>query len=588
MSASTLAKFIVSSLNLIAALSQTATNGASLLGTLQAPKLPEFLTSNPLPAGFPWGTKTATNSNPYTQSPNTGVTRYYNFNIQRGQIAPDGYQKNVILINGQFPGPTIEANWGDMISVTVNNNIAGPEEGTSIHWYVLLQTQTPWYDGVPSVHQCPIPPGKSFTYTFKADLYGTSWYHAHYSAQYAGGLLGPMIIHGPKIFKYDVDVGPVFLSDYYHRDYFDLVKQVMGNESSPVVFSDNNLINGKMDFNCSTVTDGTPCTNNAGLSKFNFQTGKTHLLRLINAGADGTQQFSIDNHVMTVVANDFVPVQPYTTKIVTLGIGQRTDVLVTATGNDTTSVFMRSNLTCTPTNQPDALAAIYYPKANTNTRPQSTAWQPNSTYCGNDPLAQTVPIFPITPAPNPAVTQVFDMGLEVNSTGHSLWTMNQVSFRGNFNDPILLLAKSGNTSYPYDPEWNVYNLGTNQTIRFVVNNKTPFWHPMHIHGHNMYILAEGDGAWDGTIVNPNNPQRRDVQIVRPNGYMVVQIDNNNPGVWPFHCHIAWHLAGGLYANIMLRPSDIRKMNIPSTFSQTCRDWADFTSTTVVDQIDAGT
>lgn len=60
--------------------------------------------------------------------------------------------------------------------------------------------------------RCPIAPGSSFTYTFKADLYGTSWYHSHYSAQYAGGLLGPMVIHGPSNANYDIDLGPVFLT----------------------------------------------------------------------------------------------------------------------------------------------------------------------------------------------------------------------------------------------------------------------------------------------------------------------------------------------------------------------------------------
>jgi hypothetical protein len=52
--------------------------------------------------------------------PNTGVIRSYDFTIARGEIAPDGYQKQVILINGQFPGPPIEANWGDTIQVTVS------------------------------------------------------------------------------------------------------------------------------------------------------------------------------------------------------------------------------------------------------------------------------------------------------------------------------------------------------------------------------------------------------------------------------------------------------------------------------------
>lgn len=75
-----------------------------------------------------------------------------------------------------------------------------------------------------------------------------------------------------------------------------------------------------MDYNCSLVTDGTPCTPNAGLAKFHFTSGKVHRLRLINGGAEGLQRFSIDGHNMTVIANDFVPVVPYDTNVVTLGV----------------------------------------------------------------------------------------------------------------------------------------------------------------------------------------------------------------------------------------------------------------------------
>lgn len=48
----------------------------------------------------------------------------------------------------------------------------------------------------------------------------------------------------------------------------------------------------------------------------------------MNTGADAAQQFSIDAHDMTVISNDFVAVEPYTTNVVTLGVGQRTDVIV--------------------------------------------------------------------------------------------------------------------------------------------------------------------------------------------------------------------------------------------------------------------
>ena len=136
------------------------------------------------------------NTNVYTNSPNTGVIRSYTFDIARGYLSPDGVNRSLLLINGQYPGPMIEANYGDTIEVTVNNQISGPEEGTSLHWHGLLQKTSQWMDGVPAVQQCPIAPGKSFTYSFNADMFGTSWYHAHYSAQYTGGIMGPMIIHG--------------------------------------------------------------------------------------------------------------------------------------------------------------------------------------------------------------------------------------------------------------------------------------------------------------------------------------------------------------------------------------------------------
>ena len=143
-----------------------------------------------------------------------------------------------------------------------------------------------------------------------------------------------------------------------------------------------------------------------------------------------------------------------------------------------------------------------------------------------------VPFYAITPDPAPAATITLSIGLEVNGTGHVLWTVNESTFRVCYNEPIYLLANEGNTSYPYDPAWNVYDLGGNQTVRVVVYNPTPVAHPMHIHGHNMYLLASGSGtSWDGSVTNAANPARRDVHLLSPNGYMVMQIDSNNPGVW---------------------------------------------------------
>ncbi|KAK5991165.1 oxidoreductase ptaK [Cladobotryum mycophilum] len=569
-------------------LSQSQTNGNSDFGTLEAAKFPAYLTNNPLPNGFPWSNLNS-KTNYYETHPNTGVIRQYDFTVSRGKLAPDGYERDVLLVNGAYPGPPIEANWGDTIQVTLHNNLT--DEGTALHWHGFLQTGTPWEDGVPAVTQCPVPPGESFTYQFQAELYGTTWYHSHYSSQYAGGLAGPMVIHGPHYYDYDVDLGPVMLSDWYHEEYFDIVKKIMAPNGRPVN-SDNNLINGKMNFDCATVAAGdtTPCANNAGISKFTFQRNKTHLLRLVNMGAEAIQRFSIDGHKLTVVSNDFVDVEPYETDAVTLGIGQRSHVLVTANG-DLDAYWMRANISmapCSTANQYNALAAVYYDGTNTNSIPHSTAWNaPDPGTCMNDDLALTKPHVPVA-ITEPSVTLDMEIGLYQNESKINLWYLGErPSYRGNYNSPTLLLSNLGN--YSFEDEWRVINTGTNASVRVNLYNNSPAAHPMHLHGFNMYILSAGSGPWDGkTIVNPENPERRDVIQIASHGHVVIQFDaSENPGVWPFHCHIAWHASAGLFAQFLTMPEKVKDFKVPNVVAETCRQWGKWTNTHIPDQIDSG-
>ena len=92
--------------------------------------------------------------------------------------------------------------------------------------------------------------------------------------------------------------------------------------------------------------------------------------------------------------------------------------------------------------------------------------------------------------------------------------------------------------------------------------------------------------------NPANPQRRDVQILQPGSaanpsHLVIEFNADNPGVWPLHCHIAWHVSAGLYVNVLERPDLITQKQIPFVLAQTCRDWAQFSGHNVVNQIDSG-
>lgn len=105
--------------------------------------------------------------------PDTGVTRQYNFEITNGTAAPDGTPRITFLINGQYMGPTIFADWGDYVEVTVTNNLQN--NGTGIHWHGVRQLNSNWEDGVPGLTECPLAPGQSKVYQWQATQYGTSW-----------------------------------------------------------------------------------------------------------------------------------------------------------------------------------------------------------------------------------------------------------------------------------------------------------------------------------------------------------------------------------------------------------------------------
>lgn len=61
-------------------------------------------------------------------------TRTFAWNITSASLRPDGVSRKVILINDEFPGPTIETRSGDNIVVRIYNHL---EEGVSFHWHGL-------------------------------------------------------------------------------------------------------------------------------------------------------------------------------------------------------------------------------------------------------------------------------------------------------------------------------------------------------------------------------------------------------------------------------------------------------------------
>lgn len=199
----------------------------------------------------------------------------------------------------------------------------------------------------------------------------------------------------------------------------------------------------------------------------------------------------------------------------------------------------------------------------------------------------------------PDLTHTIQVMDSVNATGHEAYLMNNQTFRGNYNLPILKLAGEGNFSYPYSPEWNVYSTDKAKVVRIVWENQKvdesnpafynlTFAHPLHLHGHDFQVLSAGPGTWDGTIANADNPPRGDTHLLPPSGHLVVQFETDNPGVWPFHCHVAWHVSAGFYISILEQPHQIpSRSQLSGVLAETCMAWDAWSRENVVDQIDSG-
>jgi FtsP/CotA-like multicopper oxidase with cupredoxin domain len=104
-------------------------------------------------------------------------------------------------------------------------------------------------------------------------------------------------------------------------------------------------------------------------------------------------------------------------------------------------------------------------------------------------------------------------------------------------------------------------------------------HPIHLHGHDFFVLAQQTGTYSATttVLNLVNPPRRDVATLPSGGFLAIAFQTDNPGSWLLHCHIAWHASEGLAMQFVERESEIvgTLKEVP-TFQDTCTNWNQYT------------
>jgi FtsP/CotA-like multicopper oxidase with cupredoxin domain len=440
-------------------------------------------------------------------------------------------------------------------------------------------------DGVNGVTECPIPPGHSKTYTFKLTQYGTSWYHSHFSAQYGNGVFGSIVINGPASLPYDIDLGAYPIYDYYLKTADQILVDTQHSPAPPS--SDNVLFNG---------TNINPLGSGGAYSRITLTPGKRHRLRLINPSVEHNYQVSIVGHDMTVIATDLVPVNSFTTSYVFLGVGQRVDVTIDASktpGNYWMNLTMPVANLCGSSFNPAPAAIVHYATvpdgipANPGTPPPNPGCRDTLDY--TPVVTRQAPLDQFTPS----VAQTLNVDLVTAPL--VIWKVNNSSMSVDWDRPIIDYVLKGNTSYPTSENLVVVNQKNVWTF-WVIENGSGIPHPMHLHGHDFLVLGASAAnvgpftAADKSQLKASNPTRRDVTMLPPGGWLVLAFKADNPGAWLFHCHIAWHVSGGLSVDFLERVSE-QKAQISradaAAFNSNCAAWRSYFDNSGIVKIDSG-
>jgi len=477
-----------------------------------------------------------------------------------------------MLINNKFPGPVLTANWGDTLRITVNNRLL--HNGTSIHWHGFRQLNSVQQDGANGITECAIAPGDSKVYQFKATEYGSTWYHSHFSNQYGDGVIGTIQINGPATANYDIDLGTYTLQDWYYITAFQAgARAFNGGLGGAPPTGDNILINGT----------NKNAQGGGAYNKVTLTPGKKHRLRIVNTAIDASFRVNLDGHTFQVIANDFVPVVPYNTDYLQVGIGQRYDVIITA--NQTASNYwFRADAEPNCQSVNNGVGRAIWTYAGRPVADPTTTAQANPPVGCNNPasvpkIAKTVPS-----ANFASQAQSLPVGFgPVNSNGQNvvLWTINGTSMIIDPGKPTLQYLATGNTSYP--PSYNLVEVSPTAQWTFWVIQQAPgappIAHPIHLHGHDMYVLGTGAGQFaDNAAANIaslkfTNPPRRDVAFLPGGGWLVISYPTDNPGAWLMHCHIAFHVSMGLSTQFLERKTQINLPAPNSPWFTTCNNWA---------------
>lgn len=418
------------------------------------------------------------------------AARSLRLTAERGEVeVGQGEAYRSWFYGGRYPGPEIRVREGERLRIAVENRLP---EGTTVHWHGIPLPNP--MDGVPGLTQEPIAPGGTMTYEFEAAPAGSYMYHSHVGLQLDRGLLGPLIIEEatPHV-EYDSD-HVLVLDDFLPGAPQPLEELagdgdrggMMGGMGALVPPYAGHLINGRLP---------------ADPFEIRVRRGERARLRLINPASATTYRLAIAGHRMTVTHADARPVEPVIVDSLTIGMGERYDVILQA---NAPGIWPIAALPVEGDGPPARALLCYADAVATMARdglPDGLQRGRKLRYAD----LQSLEALPETRAPD----RTFDLRLSSGMMMRpDVWTIN------------------GET-YPDAPPLEIEE---GERIRVTMTNMSMMLHPMHLHGH---FFRAGNALKDTILVDPHM------------GRVSFDFIADNPGRWLFHCHNLYHMEAGM-------------------------------------------
>jgi FtsP/CotA-like multicopper oxidase with cupredoxin domain len=423
-----------------------------------------------------------------------------------------------------LPGPVVRATAGDLIRVTLHNQL--PAE-TSIHWHGIAVRNAA--DGVPGLTQDAVRQGSTFPYEFVAPDPGTHFYHPHVGVQLDRGLYAPLIIDDPhEPGAYDEE-WIVVLDDWIDgtgKTPDDVLAELTASTSSPgsmggMDMGGMDMGEGGMDMpgmggmnmgsgdspfgDAGDVTYPHYLVNDLIASApdvLRAKPGQRVRIRVINAASDTIFAVALAGHRQTITHTDGFAVQPKDTDGFYVGMGERYDVIVTLRDG----VFP---LVAKPVGKDGAQARALI-RTGSGAPPAPDVEIRELT--GNLTTVRDLRPAEASRLPAREPGQHVELRLSGQMSPYA-WAINGAPFPK--NKPIRLSAA--------------------ERVRVRLTNHSMMTHPMHIHGHT-FALPGG--------------LRKDTVLLTPMQTIDVDLQTDNPGNWAAHCHNIYHAEAGMMAALV--------------------------------------